>query len=181
MKWYKSPTDESDSPEIGELMNEHNLKGYYFWKRNLDVMGAHFDIWNPGCNRFNKDWYFQLFHPWIKDPRTIIKILDFFQSRHQIYYWVEDRDIILYFPELEHRADKYTEQCLLNPEKAKKERPTNAGALHEACKLHAQEITIKEYLNTEEIVENREDKSKRKDSNLEGRVGSSSNSSSSGA
>lgn len=178
MKWLKSETKESESPEIGELMSIFKLKGFYFWKRNIDIMGQHFDIWNPGCNKFNKEWYFLQFHPWIKDNRTIIRILDFFQERHWIFYWFVGNDIILYFPELAKKADKYTENCLKNPEKAKKKRPADAGVMHASCRNHARKIALSSQLDAGEKAENKEDKPENMGSKLVHELGTSSFSSS---
>ena len=90
MKWFKSFSDEDESPLIGELMSRFGLKGYYFYKRTLGLLAKHFSIEDPGCNRFNKQFFFLQYYPAIKDPRTILKILNFLQDRLEIFYFFNE-------------------------------------------------------------------------------------------
>lgn len=150
MKWYKSFSDEDESSFVGSLISEFGLRGYYFYKRTLSLMAKHFDVSNPGCNKFNKYWFFQQYHPIIKDQRTILKIMEFMQSNTETFYYFENNSIILYWPDLERRADNYTLKALKDMADNDKELPLNAGLLHESCRRHAQKITYELYKNAKE-------------------------------
>ena len=170
MKWFKSYTDEDESPFMGELTSLFGLKGYYFYKRTLGLMAKHFDIFNPGCKKFNKQYFYQQYYPAIKDRRTVEKMLKFAQSQLEIFYFEDGSDIVLYCPSIEKRADTYTIRAFKDVAEKDKEIALNVGFLHELCTKHAQKIAHEVYFSAKESAENKEDKQKTVRTDFEGCV-----------
>jgi len=186
MLWYKQFSDEDESLFIGDLLERIKLKGYYFWNRLKKLMAKYFDVYEPGCNKFNIKWFQQQF-PEIKDMRSIFVYLNFLQDTEKAFYWTEGRQIILYWPNLENLADEYTRKVLAdqvrrdNAESAEEiidnemKLPT---FLHDRCMAHAKKIALEHAENAKNMLENKEDMPKSIGTNSELDVGTSSTSSS---
>ena len=158
MKCFKHFSDEEESHFVGELTSQFGLRGYYFFMRTLSLMARYWDATNPGCAKFNNQWFSLQFHPFIKDKRTIEKMLDFTQYKMEIMYFYEDKSIVLYCPDLERRAANYSKTVRKDMLDNDKDLPLNAGLMHESCRNHAQKIAQKIYDDAKNNAENKEDK-----------------------
>lgn len=129
MKWWQRSSKDSEDTFTLELITRYGTKGFYCWNRIRDLMALHYNIYDPGCNRFLKSWFYMQFSLGIRRNETVNKILEFLHAKGEIYSGFETRHVCLWWPELPKLADKYTYRCHVDANKNEKVPPIDAGIL----------------------------------------------------
>ena len=129
MKWHKRDADEHRKSHVVELYQRHGHKGLFFWNHLTDLLTEYFNFWCPGSYKFKTSIFYAYFHPFIKDPRFMRKMLEFLTEEKIIISSVGKSNIYMYYPAIVEQADAYTKRRLKEAEDKEEEQPESAREL----------------------------------------------------
>jgi len=109
MKFFKHLTASGNDPDIGKLIDEMGLKGYYLFFRTLEIMSSEYNITNPGQNSFKFCWFLDQFSRKIRNE-DLKKFLKITTENGRIIAEYEGRTVHLNCPKLRYLTDEYTRQ-----------------------------------------------------------------------
>ena len=113
MKWFKHMVDSGKDPDILDAIEKFGDSGYTIFFRILEIMAREFDIKTPGYNDFSVHTLSKLLG---KNPKSFLKVLDFFSKRKRIFRKIYNKNgidrIKLNCPKLRRLADEWTQKLL---------------------------------------------------------------------
>ena len=112
MKWFKHFVDSGDDPDIGHLISEFGLKGYYLFFRTLEIVAREFDAQNESDLDQKWSWFCSRFDRKLK-PKVIKNFLKTLQKLNRISFVITDEPkptIIIKFFKFRALYDEYTKK-----------------------------------------------------------------------
>lgn len=155
MKWHKRDADEHRKPHVLELYRRHELQGFFFWDHLVDLLTRDFNFWCAGCYKFQTTIFYAYFYPYIKDARTIRKMLRFLNDEKVIISSIGGRVLYMYYFDIIEKADEYTKRCLKRAEDNKREQPESARVLTFECDEMQKRNTSAQWPHADDSFENK--------------------------